>query len=1039
MTFQNELIRYLKAGGDNTAIERGDKSITYSQLLEQANAVTAGLLARELPPTTVVGILLEDRMDMIIAMIGTINARAAFVFLDAGLPAARMAAMQDAMRLEHVIVPGAADLPEALEGATIHVYPQLLLARPRDISYPLFSEEDSLYLYFTSGTTGTPKGIVGKNKSLLHFLQWEIAEFGIGIGSKFSQFISPYFDAFLRDVFVPLFAGGVICIPPADEDFFTAEKLTRWIDDRKISHIHCVPSLFGVINNPQLTARHFGSLEYILLSGEKINPSGLIGWYRTFGDRIQLVNLYGPTETTMIRSSYRIQPADVEKARIPVGKPIADTEFLVAGKDLKPCGISLAGDLYILTEYMTKGYLNAPLSDQQRFLDIEHEGKLRKAFRTGDKARRLPGGYFELLGREDRQIKLRGIRIELDEIEFVLHQGPGVKQAVVIQHGEDLAAFVVREEHSPARSDDPARFLAELEEYASLHLPRYMIPSSVMELKEFPLLPNGKTNYGALADTLRAAGREILSPANPTEQQLLGIWTEILGDKPISAASSFLTIGGNSLGMMRLIGKIYKQFGVRISLGQLFNNLTIQQQALLIRQSAQDNAMVIGKAAPRELYYLSAAQERIYYNYKLNTASTAYNLPMAAEIHEGDTGTIENTIDLLVRRHESLRTRFTFEGSQVFQSILEEVPFAITRLSCDDTPEAIRQTVLGFIQPFDLARPPLLRAAIVNAGEQRRLLVIDTHHIVCDGMSQVNLVSEFVQLRNGKDLPPLKIQYKDYAEWERKFKQSSDYLAHREYWLKTFEGGSPKLELPARSGEYHTTDLRGGSTSFSIDNRVMHPLNETLKANGITEFSGMFAVYFIFLSQISGQEDIVIGINTSGRFHEELMGLVGMFAKTLPVRLQLHPDASFLEFAGMAHQQLAEATSHQLYDLSDIVGDLKIRDLGASAELFSAMLVYQNFEFERKVAEGMRFSEIGIDNNTSKYPLSLYVSYGESAMQFRFEYSTRFFCADDMELLVQKFKGLVEMLSERTDQKVIDCWHREREVAALPEDVTFNF
>lgn len=1029
MIFQEELIDRLRSGGEKIAIEQGCKRMSYAQLSDQANAITAYLLDRHLPAEAPVGILLEERIEMIVAMIGIINARGTFVFLDARQSVGRLAAIQRELKLEHIIVSDSMLLPEPLREANIHRYAGIVRTSPGPIVYPGFSGEDSIYVYFTSGSTGTPKGIVGKNKSLLQFLQWEIAEFGIGSDAKFSQFITPVFDAFLRDIFTPLLANGIICIPPPDEDFFTSEKLMQWIDANRVTHIHCVPSLFMVINNGQLTERHFGALRYVFMSGEKINPSALANWYRILGDRVQLVNFYGATETTMIRSSYRIQPADVEKVRIPVGKPIAETEFLIMGQDLKPLGISLVGELYVLTEYMTWGYLNASPSDRERFMEIEYKGKLCKAFRSGDKARRLPGGNFELLGREDRMIKLRGIRVELDEVEAILHQGPGVKQVAVILAGENLAAFVIGSGASPG----------ELEAYAKQQLPVYMVPSAFVEMHEFPLLPNGKVNYILLAEALKATHEEIVPPANPLEEQLLCIWTEILGDKPISATSSFHTIGGNSLGMMRLIGKIYKQFGVRISLIQLFNHLTIQQQAGLIQQATKDNVMTIGKAGIQKGYALSAAQERIYYTYKLDPAGTAYNLPLAWEVLEGETGAIEALLNKLIGRHESLRTQFVFEGDQVYQSILEEAPLRLTELYCKDDPEAIRQTVLSFIQPFDLSMAPLFRAAMVFAGEKRRILIIDTHHIVCDGMSQVNIMSEFVQLQQGRDLPPLNIQYKDYAEWERKFKGTPGYLSQREFWLKSFEGGIPKLQLPVPIEGSYLPDRRGASIGFTIGKDVWCPVFEILKEHGITEFSGMFAIYFIFLSQISGQDDIVIGTNTSGRMQEELMGLVGMFAKTLPIRLRLHPEASFLEFARSVHRKLVEANAHQLYDLSDIVSELRVRELRSSADLISTMFVFQNFEIGEGKTEGMRFSDLEFDNPTSKYPLSLFVSPGEETFQFRFEYSSAFFSREDMLLLTAKFKELIHMIPERTDRRVVDYWEEESEAASVREDVSFNF
>lgn len=1034
MIFQKELTRCLQAGRERTAIEHGDKTVSYAGLLALSDAITAYFCKAAIPAQTYIGIFTNDRTALISTLIGIANARCVFVPIDPALPESRLAVMVQELDLKHVVVQPYVRIPTPFQKLARHSYEDMVGTGETVTNYPAFDADDSLYVYFTSGTTGKPKGIMGRNASLLHFLTWQVSEFNIDNTARFSQLISPYFDAFLRDVFTPLLAGGTICIPPADDDFLTSDKLTQWIDQERVTHIHCVPSMFRVISHQKPGGNIFKSLKYIFMSGEKIVPSTLENWYNEFGSAMQLVNFYGATETTMIRSSYRIQPTDVSKVRIPVGKPMTGTEFVVLNKDMKPCGVCIVGDLYVVTDFMTKGYLNAPDLNREKFVEINLAGVQRKAFKSGDKARRLADGNFELLGREDRQIKLLGVRVELDDIENVMLKAPGVKQVAVVQDtaqqaNDRLIAFVI---------GDKTQCSVTLEQYLQKQLPTYMIPS-IIGVTEFPLLPNGKINYNDLIRMASIRPETIVEPANDVEQKLVGIWQEILGNKPISTESSFQHIGGNSLAMMRLIGKIYKEFAVRMSLSQLFNNLTIKLQAQLIQRADKDAMMTIGVAEKKKLYALSAAQERIYFTHQLDETSTAYNLPMVWEIH-GDVNEaqIESVINQLVARHESLRSQFVFEGDRVFQTVCEPTIGTLVRLSCGDTPEEIRNEVDAFIKPFDLATDPLFRAALLRAGSHRRIIVIDTHHIACDGMSQTILLNEFVQLFDGVSLSPLKIQYKDYAEWERKFMQTSDYLAHREFWLKKFESGIPKLQLPRAKSNGH--GAQGASLSFAVEGAAMAPIREALREQEITDFSGLFTLYFLLLCQISGQDDIVIGTNTTGRTQDELMGIVGMFVKTLPIRLQPDPDLSFIENAKQVHLQLVEAHSRQIYDLADIVSGLKLKGLGAASDMFDAVFVFQNFE-ETVKPQRAQFTEVDFDNGTCKYALTLFAAHNDKGFQFRLEYATNVFTTRDAALLAEKFATLVERISESIQGKIIDHWSDESDAAVAVEkdEVKFNF
>lgn len=1058
MIFQKELLKSLEIHSDKIAIENGQNQITYSELLRTANKITSFLLKLKLEPETVIGLKFNDKQSLIYSIIGAMNARCIIVPIDGSLPNNRLQAISEELDLKYLITSKECPTIESHLSIESFLIEDLVDnesdSNSIDIEYPTYDSEDSIYIYFTSGSTGKPKGIIGKNSCLLQFLQWEIDTFKIDVDTKVSQFISPYFDAFLRDVFAPLLAGGTICIPPVDEDFFTLEKIVSWIENSKINLIHCVPSLFRIINSNSLTSEMFLNLKNILLSGEKIIPSELKNWYETFGSRIQLVNLYGTTETTMIRSCYKIQPEDVNLPKMPIGQPIRDTEFLVADKNFKPCNLFVVGDLYIISEYTSKGYLNAPELTKEKFIVVDSESsKPRIAFKTGDKARMMTGGMIDLMGREDRQVKLRGMRIELDEIENVLVQSDCVKNAIVIKHtegeennssdskainvksqgNESLIAFILKSE----KVSDDSNLQESVLKHLEINLPSYMIPSNILEVKEFPLLENGKINYKGLLQYL--VTDKVVAPKNEIESSLLEIWKEILGDKIISTEDSFHSIGGNSLAIMRLIGKIYKEYNVRFTLSELFNNLTIAKQANHIKKSEKDNVLIIPKLEEKACYNLSSAQERIYYNYELNKESTAFNLPMAWVL-QGDINKVklENALSLLIDRHESLRTAFKFENGKQQQIIKDKIDFKIEEIHSEE--DNIDQAISNFIRPFDLSVAPLIRAGLIATGKEEKVFIVDIHHIVCDGMSQNNLFSDLMKLYKGDELEALPLQYKDYADWEYKFKQTNDYISHREFWLKNFEGEIPNLQLPVSNLEVDEMSDKGGSISFKVELDIIRKITDDLKKDDITTFSALYSMFFMYLSQLTGQDDIVIGINTSGRIQEELEDVVGMFTKTLPIRYQLDANLKFRDYVKEIHDLLIQANSAQIYDLSDIVREINNNRSTSIKQLFDVMLVFQNFVEKKVQLDEVKLASYEFENKTYKYPITLFASEGDDAMYFRLEYSLLHFAPSDIEEIIKQFKSLIIRVSENLGAKVIQHFDDDLSKSLIIEDeITFNF
>jgi mycobactin peptide synthetase MbtE len=1032
--FQPRLLESMGRNKDKTAIEYANLAITYRQLHSSSNAVTSALSGINIKAGSMVAIALKSKVQFITAMIGCMNARACFVPIDTSLPTVRLEAMLHDVQPVCLITTREEMVFNTGAAATIYMDEEMTAVD--NIDYPVPDAEDSLYVYFTSGSTGKPKGIIGKNKCLLQFLEWELGAFNIDENIRVSQLISPWFDAFLRDIFVPLLSGGTVCIPPEEKDWLTPDNLAQWLNDKRISLVHCVPSVFRLLNAAKLTAACFQSLQYVLLSGEKIIPAELKNWYQVFGDRIQLVNLYGATESTMIRSFYLIKPEDAAAVKIPAGKPINDTEFLLMNEEQKPVRKLVTGEIFIVSDYICKGYLNNPVLTAEKFITLP-DG--RRAFRTGDRGRILADGNLDLLGREDRQIKLNGIRIEPGEIENVLLSSGLVKNALVLFQADDtgqgtLLAFVTGYDAA-----DNARSAEEtLKQKLQTVLPVYMTPSRIISAENFPLLPNGKIDQLALLDGIHDA-KPVTEPETETETKLLLIWKELLGDELISTGETFQSYGGNSIGIMRLIGRIYNEFKVRVPLNELFDKLTIKKLAILIGNKKRENILLITKAPVKPWYPLSSAQQRLYYEYVLDEDSRVYNLPMVWEIKNNyDKQKLTKTLELLVERHEGLRTSFIMENEGPVQVVHERSNFILEEIHTggNDIDSAIR----NFIRPFKLDQAPLLRAAVIITGNQRHIFVADIHHIICDGMSQSILMADFAALYQGISLPGVLVQYKDYAEWEHQFRLTEAYIMHRQFWLQVFEKEVPVLALPTLAQNLAAPAAGGGNIFFEIPKSSLGNLLSFLRGKEITAFSGLFSLYFLFMSRITGQEDIVIGTMSSGRTQKEVEAIPGMFVKTLPVRQYIDPSVLCADFIEQVHRFMVQATNAQVYDLSDIMIALNRNSTKPVTKLFDVAFTFHNYEMGAAPDAADDIVPYAFENTEAKYPVMLYAEEKPHAFHFRWEYASSKFTREDCEWLAAEFRAIAVRVSEGLYLPVMDAIGSETASSQLiAEDISFNF
>ena len=578
--------------GARIAIDTGAAQVSYADLEARSNRLAQFLLASGAPRGATVAILSDSVVEIVTAIIAALKAGLVFVPLDPRTPERRLRALVEEVAVGWAVadvryaalaaaiarhdtplkVAFVDGTPPAAAG--IAVLPGLAAFTNTDRPAVARDGDDACYVYFTSGSTGRPKGIAGRVKAIDHFVRWEIGAFGIRPDDRVSQLTTPAFDASLRDFFAPLAAGATMCVPPTGT-VLDAERLVEWIHDQRITLVHCVPSIFRSMLNESLDASRFPALRHVLMAGEAILPADARKWFDIFGERIQLVNLYGPSETTMTKFFHVVTPADVDRRLIPIGKPMPGASAIVVDERGNPCPAGVVGEIYIRTPYRSLGYVGR--EDLTREVFIQNPFSADPAdlvYKTGDLGRLLKDGNFELIGRRDHQVKVRGERVELGAIETALRTHPSIKDVAVVDRDDAtgtkyLCGYVVV---------DDAAAVAGLRDFLAADLPSSMVPSVFVALPALPRLINGKIDRAALPvpDRDRArAEQPFEAPRNPVEERLAALFAEVLAVSRVGIHESFFDLGGHSLLATQLVSRIRRAFEIALPVRALFDAPTV--------------------------------------------------------------------------------------------------------------------------------------------------------------------------------------------------------------------------------------------------------------------------------------------------------------------------------------------------------------------------------------------------------------------------------------------------------------------------------
>ncbi|WP_420130057.1 amino acid adenylation domain-containing protein, partial [Longimicrobium sp.] len=1068
------------------------ESLTYGQLNARANQLARHLAGLGVRPESRVGICLERGMETPVCILAVLKAGVAYVPLDPGYPAGRLAAMLADSGAAVVLTQ--ARLRDAWSGVEgVHVVPvdeawgEIGRERADDLESGV-APGNLAYVIYTSGSTGTPKGVGVEHRALVNHMAWFNRAFAVSAGDRVLQKTSINFDASVWEFHAPLLAGGTLVMARHGGERDPG-YLARTVRDAGITLLQLVPSvLAAVLDEPELAA--CTSLRQLFCGGEAL-PGELVRRFGAILPETRVVNLYGPTECCIDATTHLCGDADAARATVPIGTPAPNTRATVLDAALQPVPVGVPGELCIGGVQVARGYLGRPALTAERFVpDPFADGPGARMYRTGDRARwvergetsadvrecvsadaggneaagarpHAPAHELEYLGRLDAQVKIRGHRIEPGEVEAVLRRHPDVAGCAVLARadaGRDarLVAYVVGGADAGA-----------LREYLRGALPEHMVPSVFVPMETLPLTPNGKLDRRALpAPEPALSGDRYVAPRTPAEEVLAGIWAQVLRRDRVGVEDNFFELGGHSLLVTRIVSRVRDAFGVELPLRVPFEAPTVAQQAERVQAMRaaglprQAPVVPVDRTTPPPL---SFAQERLWFLDEMRPEDPSYTIAVVLRLEGAlNPAALERALGEVVRRHEALRTVFREQGGVPVQVV---APFDGLTLPVEDLSpvdadgreaEIERRAAAEAARPFHLARGPLVRPSLLRLADDDHVLLLMMHHAVADEWSMGVLFRELSALyaayERGADaqLPPLPVQYADFAVWQRAHLRGDVLRRHLDYWTGQLGGAPTLLELPTDHPRPAVQSQRGALERFALPAELVERVRALGRGEGATPFMVLLAAFQVLLSKYSGSDDVVVGTPVAGRGRREVEELIGFFTNTLALRTDLSGDPAFREVLRRVRGATLDAWEHQELPFERVVAELQPERSRAHAPLVQVLFSLEDAEPARLRLAGVAARRMEAHRDTSKFDLTVAVSPEADGMHGVVEYSTDLFERGTVQRMMRHFVRVLEQVSADVDvavsrlellgdeerRTVVEGWNRTE--AAYPADACIH-
>ncbi|GJL56924.1 MAG: hypothetical protein NPIRA02_40560 [Nitrospirales bacterium] len=1038
----------------NIAVVYEERSLTYLELNRRANRLAHHLRSQGVGLETTVGVYMERSLELVVALLGILKAGGAYVPIDPSYPQSRVIYMLEDSSASLVLTQK--QLRDSLPEMNVLVVSvdceEATVEEDREYSLPILEEPDSIaYVIYTSGSTGSPKGVLVQHRNAVHSTMARIRYYKVAV-SSFLLLSSFAFDSSVAGIFWVLSQGGRLCIPYEGLQKDPSE-VGQLIEREQITHVLCLPSFYSLLLE-QVPLARLQTLSTVIVAGETC-PRELVGRHHECLPLTLLFNEYGPTEGTVWSSVYHSQCLE-ERAVVPIGQPIADMKIYLLDHQLEPVPIGIPEELHIAGAGLARGYHNRPALTAEKFIpDPFCQEPGARLYKTGDLARYRPDGTIEFIGRRDCQVKIRGYRIELGEIEAHLVDHSTVQDVAVLALASSvdevqLVGYVV------LRDDE--QDTVSLREFLAERLPEHMIPTRWVTLKKLPVTPNGKVDRQALPapDEASSGTGKYAAPRTLTEERLVGIWTEVLGVECVGVHDNFFELGGHSLLATRVMTRLRSVCEVDLLLRTLFEAPTVAQLAETVEAARHERSAVpqlqlmpIAREGPIPL---SFAQERLWFLWQMDPEGASYNVSNAVRLKGTlHLETLKRTFDMMVTRHESLRTTFCTIDGRPSQVIREAQPIKIIVKDLSALSKAERETrVMALAEeeeqsPFDLECGPLLRVVLLRLYETEHVLLVTMHHIISDGWSMNVIIEEFVKLyesyRQGAEpqLPVITIQYADYAQWQRRWLEAGELERQLDYWKDRLNNQPPMLDLPTDRSRPSIQRYRGATYKFAVDEELTSKLNALAKENNVTLFMLLLAIFKVLLYRYAGQADILIGVPIANRVRAETEGLIGFFVNALVLRTDLSGNPRFQELLHRVKIGTLEAQEHQDLPFERLVEVINPQRHLAHHPLFQ---VTYNHQWQKDDAlrelTDLQIEGLEYESQVTQFDLTLNTVESTGKLFTSFTYSIDLFNQSSIERIsrhwVNLLKGIVEnpdacieslpLLSEDESAQLLKDWNK---------------
>lgn len=1019
----------VKLTPNHVALVFKDKSLTYQELNEKANQLAHYLKENGVKSHDIISVCMNKNISFIVAILATLKCGAAYLPINPSYPFNRISYIVENSKSSVLIT-----------DTNYHIdFTKTLYFS--DINYAKYSKDnletsipsDNLaYVIYTSGSTGNPKGVMVTHRNLVNF----VFSFNHCFNNKFGNednclsLTNISFDVSVCEIFTPFAFGATLTLYP--EDTLTSiPLLCEILNQNKITFLYIPPSILNEVADFIISKKLTVYMNKLLVGVEAIKNSTL-NKFLEINQNMEIINGYGPTETTICTTFYQYHYSNNYNKNVPIGYPISNSNIFILDKNNNLLPIGTIGELCVSGDNVSKGYLNNTELTNKSFI---HNEKISEAtiYKTGDLAYWAQNGTLSFIGRNDSQIKFKGHRIELNEINNTLKKINSITNSYTlikkVNNIDCLCSYITTSEN--IKVDD-------IYENLSNNLPYYMIPSHIIPIDSFPLTLNGKIDKSKLPEIVISTSTDNTQmDYNETELSLIHIICKLLNMENVNIQDDLFDLGLDSLSAIKLVTEIYNTFNIEVLIKDIFENASIKKLAKLIGSLSKTNQIIIPKAKKQEYYPVSSAQKRMYYASSLDgDNSLLYNIAGGIIIDKTlEKERLEQCFHTIINRHESLRTYFEIVDGNIVQKILDKIDFQLEYESVDTND--IDSLFHDFVKPFHLNEAPLFRAKLINLSNKKSLLLLNMHHIISDGTSLSIFIEELCQLYNKENnLPELTITYKDFAVWENNKLNSDEFNQDKEFWVNQFQDEIPLLNMPTNYTRPSVQSFEGDNVFSQIDCNLTLKLNEVSKQLGITPYMLLLSVYYILLYKYTGQNDIVIGSPIVGRDNVQLTNIIGMFVNSLALRNKIDSSMSFKDFATEIKKNCLKAFEHQTYPFDELVSALEIKRDTSRNPIFDTMFVYQNngnvsIDFDE--AKSKLYTP---KTNVSKFDLSLEIVPENDVFNLRFEYCTKLFNKDFITRLSKHYFNILQTIIKENDIKIanIDMLSKEEK-----EQIVYEF